>query len=351
MKNNRILTESEKKEILTNKEQLIIESFREQFNKIKRIDENELKELISESINEDMKGFLISKVVPKIQEAGVQFLPFISGQIQQEAVDQVKGFENGAAISYRVAPNNKGVEMVRIIVNMSKKDVLNKVIKHFGITSGQSDSKDAPGEGGAFSGKRQVGGGETSNSGDITLYNGEPTDWDGVWSVELIREQFNKIKGIDENELKEEDGANAKNILDQVKNFVDDTSAIASGWYISNGMKPEEDWLNQINYTKGEVMRKVNSQRGDSLEEKLKGFFEQSKSHFGLEEPPYGSKSSDFRTVMKKMRDKNGFINATRVDANEAFKIGDKYSTQVSNIIFSVSGMKPFDFMSLMFKG
>jgi hypothetical protein len=109
--------------------------------------------------------------------------------------------------------------------------------------------------------------------------------------------------------------------------------------------------LNQINHTKGEVMRKVNSQRGDSLEEKLKGFFEQSKSHFGLEEPPYGSKSSDFRTVMKKMRDKNGFINATRVDANEAFKMGGKYSTQVSNIIFSVSGMKPFDFMSLMFKG
>jgi glutathionyl-hydroquinone reductase len=44
MKNNRILTESEKKEILNNKEQLIIESFREEFNKIKRIDENELKE-------------------------------------------------------------------------------------------------------------------------------------------------------------------------------------------------------------------------------------------------------------------------------------------------------------------
>jgi len=169
--------------------------------------------------------------------------------------------------------------------------------------------------------------------------------------IESFREQFNKIKRINENELKEEDGANAKYILDQVKNFVDDTSAIASGWYISNGMKPEEDWLNQINYTKGEVMRKVNSQRGDSLEEKLKGFFEQSKSHFGLEEPPYGSKSSDFRTVMKKMRDKNGIINATRVDAHEAFKVGDKYSTQVSNIIFSVSGMKPFDFMSLMFKG
>ena len=79
--------------------------------------------VISEAINEDIKGFLTSKVVPKIQEAGLQFLPFINGQIQRDAVDQVKGFEDGAAISYDTP---KGVELVRIIVNMSKKDVLNK---------------------------------------------------------------------------------------------------------------------------------------------------------------------------------------------------------------------------------
>jgi len=44
MKKNRILTESEKKEILNNKEQLIIESFREEFNKIKRTNESNLNE-------------------------------------------------------------------------------------------------------------------------------------------------------------------------------------------------------------------------------------------------------------------------------------------------------------------
>jgi len=39
-----ILTESERKVIITNKEKAIIESFAKTFNKIKRIDENEIKE-------------------------------------------------------------------------------------------------------------------------------------------------------------------------------------------------------------------------------------------------------------------------------------------------------------------
>lgn len=43
MKNkNRILTESEKKDIIKNKEKAILESFASTFNKIKRIDENEV---------------------------------------------------------------------------------------------------------------------------------------------------------------------------------------------------------------------------------------------------------------------------------------------------------------------
>ncbi len=44
MKQNRILTESERKEILTNKERLIIDSFGKEFNKIKRINESNLSE-------------------------------------------------------------------------------------------------------------------------------------------------------------------------------------------------------------------------------------------------------------------------------------------------------------------
>jgi len=43
-KKNRILTESEKKQILKNKESLIIDNFRNVFNRIKRIDEQELND-------------------------------------------------------------------------------------------------------------------------------------------------------------------------------------------------------------------------------------------------------------------------------------------------------------------
>ena len=42
MKKNRILTESEKKQIIKNKEKVIIESFVNTFNKIKRIDEDKM---------------------------------------------------------------------------------------------------------------------------------------------------------------------------------------------------------------------------------------------------------------------------------------------------------------------
>ncbi len=44
-KKNRILTESEKKQILKNKESLIVDNFRNVFNRIKRIDEQELNEI------------------------------------------------------------------------------------------------------------------------------------------------------------------------------------------------------------------------------------------------------------------------------------------------------------------
>jgi len=44
-KKNRILTESEKKQILKNKENLIVDNFRNVFNRIKRIDEQELNEI------------------------------------------------------------------------------------------------------------------------------------------------------------------------------------------------------------------------------------------------------------------------------------------------------------------
>jgi hypothetical protein len=47
MKKNRILTESEKRQIIDDKQKVIIESFRSTFNKIKRIDENELSDIES----------------------------------------------------------------------------------------------------------------------------------------------------------------------------------------------------------------------------------------------------------------------------------------------------------------
>jgi len=49
MKKNRILTESQKKQILENKQKNIIENFTNVFNKIKRLNENEI---IKESLNE-----------------------------------------------------------------------------------------------------------------------------------------------------------------------------------------------------------------------------------------------------------------------------------------------------------
>ncbi len=53
MKNNRILTESQKKEIIENKQKNIIENFSKVFNKIKRLNENEIAtELPQEDINE-----------------------------------------------------------------------------------------------------------------------------------------------------------------------------------------------------------------------------------------------------------------------------------------------------------
>jgi hypothetical protein len=45
MKNKLFLTEADRKQILVNKEKIILENFAKTFNKIKRVDENELNEM------------------------------------------------------------------------------------------------------------------------------------------------------------------------------------------------------------------------------------------------------------------------------------------------------------------
>ena len=55
MKKNRILTESQKRQIIENKEKVILESFASTFNRIKRIDESEINEVIdSKSIGSNL---------------------------------------------------------------------------------------------------------------------------------------------------------------------------------------------------------------------------------------------------------------------------------------------------------
>ena len=139
--------------------------------------------VISEAINEDMGGFIKSKVIPKIKEAGIQILPLITGEMSKEATEKVKGFENGSAISFKDNYNENYSNMVVIIVNVSKKDVLNSIIKHFGITDGKAKTKTISDDGGWDDGK-QVGGGSTTNNGDIVL-DQEPHNDMGVWKVRL----------------------------------------------------------------------------------------------------------------------------------------------------------------------
>ncbi len=59
-----ILTESDKKAIISAKEKAIIESFAKTFNSIKRIDENEINEY--NSLNDD--GVLINALIEKLKE-------------------------------------------------------------------------------------------------------------------------------------------------------------------------------------------------------------------------------------------------------------------------------------------
>jgi hypothetical protein len=139
--------------------------------------------VISEAINEDMGGFIKSKVIPKIKEAGIQILPLITGEMSKEATEKVKGFENGSAISFKDNYNENYSNMVVIIVNVSKKDVLNSIIKHFGITDGNAKTKTISDDGGWDDGK-QVGGGSTTNNGDI-VFDQEPHNDMGVWTVRL----------------------------------------------------------------------------------------------------------------------------------------------------------------------
>jgi hypothetical protein len=161
-------------------ENLINEELK-RFNQI--IGYNLLKGLINETINEDMGGFIKSKVIPKIKEAGIQILPLITGEMTDEAREKVKGFENGSAISFKDNYNENYSNMVEIIMNVSKKDVLNNIIKHFGITSGQAEKRTVSDKGGWDDGK-QVGGGSTTNNGDIVL-DQEPHNQLGAWTVRL----------------------------------------------------------------------------------------------------------------------------------------------------------------------
>jgi len=69
MKNKLILSESKRKQIIAEKEQLIIESFAKTFNKIKRIDENELDE--KNIIEEGWKQWLASGLITLSTVAGV----------------------------------------------------------------------------------------------------------------------------------------------------------------------------------------------------------------------------------------------------------------------------------------
>jgi hypothetical protein len=63
MKNkNRILTESQKREIIKDKEKMIIESFAKNFNKIKRIDENEIGQESNFKTPEEAFDYTIKRI-------------------------------------------------------------------------------------------------------------------------------------------------------------------------------------------------------------------------------------------------------------------------------------------------
>ena len=82
MKNKEFLTEAKRKAIIADKEKAIIESFAKTFNKIKRIDENEIKENDYEDWElEDRKQQY--GINPEIDPADLEY-----GELSEEGVDE-----------------------------------------------------------------------------------------------------------------------------------------------------------------------------------------------------------------------------------------------------------------------
>ena len=80
MKNkNRILTESEKKDIIKNKERAILKSFKSTFNRIKRLKENELSQnpVIIEDLTVSSDGSFEAEVY--VQELGIALNGYLIG--------------------------------------------------------------------------------------------------------------------------------------------------------------------------------------------------------------------------------------------------------------------------------
>ena len=91
-----ILTESERKTIIANKEKAIIESFAKTFNKIKRIDENELNQVGGEHVGD---GQINDKEIHSAAVTGFKELKNNVGEysksvenVSPEQVEKLKNF-------------------------------------------------------------------------------------------------------------------------------------------------------------------------------------------------------------------------------------------------------------------
>ena len=121
MKNkNRILTESQKRQIIENKEKAILESFASTFNKIKRIDESKINENSSDTYFETLSGTLdyvreqVLKMGYTLDEDDVHF-KFGTGGISygQTKSAVIPLLKNGEPIlSKNGKPLNRGVNIV-----------------------------------------------------------------------------------------------------------------------------------------------------------------------------------------------------------------------------------------------
>tara|TARA_B110000285_G_C15068910_1_gene586799 strand:+ start:979 stop:1395 length:417 start_codon:yes stop_codon:yes gene_type:complete len=118
--NNRILTESQKRQIIENKEKSILESFTKTFNKIKRIDESPIKENSSDTYFETLSGTLdyvreqVLKMGYTLDEDELNF-QFGTGGISygQTKSAVISLLKNGEPIlSKNGKPLNRGVNIV-----------------------------------------------------------------------------------------------------------------------------------------------------------------------------------------------------------------------------------------------